>query len=136
MDIIEKIDLYLNEMMLDTKPAELRARKAEAMVDINKWAQKNNVDINKRLPRIGGDTYSAGLTKKEKKKLGITTNAMEVEHWKVVQNLLLYQKKKFAAGQIGTMWKYNMKYKDIVYLQRNVNSRVKTLKDMITRGKK
>lgn len=140
MDILEQIDEYLelNEAkMLDTgTAAEKRERKAAAMVDVDAWAKQKNIKFTRTLPRIPGGTYAAGLTKKELAKMGIKDHAEEAAYWKEVQQNLLYHKKKFAAGQVGTMWKSKQKYKDIVRLQKYVSNRERALKDMIAKKKK
>lgn len=140
MDILGKIDREIKrideKMLSQGTKEEQNARKEADMVDINAWAKKHNVDINKRIPKIGGDAYSAHLTNKEKKKLGIETLQQELEYWKPIQDNIMYHKKKAGAGQVGTLWRKKQGYKDIDHIQRYVSHRVEKLKDMIKSGRK
>jgi hypothetical protein len=113
MDILERIDNYLVEKYipkgeegyktqkeLDT---EIRERKAVEMIEINKWAQKNNVDMTKRFPtakEVPIKGFAVHMTNKEKKKRGLVTLEDELDYWISIEKRMAYWKKVHNAGEI------------------------------------
>lgn len=129
MVLCEARAVAYNKLPKDEQKAMAAEKLDTDLTNLSIWAKTHGVDVTKRAPKVPQSTYSAHLTNKEKKKLKITDLQGELDYWLPVQNLLMYHKKKLAAGSMSPIQlKSKSNYKALSREIRLVKSKIADIK--------